>query len=388
MTIPEIAKRFQLPNDLFRSGPYGGAQWIVDLPKGLPEGDTGQPMTSGLRMFEDGVELFHRHCGHQDIADQGEGRFCHWGTLIYFSSSDSSDPTKNGRVYDCLWDEDLHQSLKNTVRLSVSAPAAGNEVPTVTLSGPVEAPLDELPTVLAQIRRLSDQHLTATERFALAEALAHAAYPQYRFSEFGRIFLTEDKTFWRDYSRFMDAGNWHSHDRKYTLKELLKLTRPYAGHFAECGVYNGGSAHFMCREASMTGRRVHLFDSFEGLSEPGPNDGDYWKAGGLAVSESVVTDRLSEWDCFDLFKGWIPDGFTKVNDEHYAFVHLDLDLEAPTRDSLEFFLPRMGPGGIILLDDYGFDSCPGVKRAADTVFADRAENIVLLPTGQGFVVLK
>jgi O-methyltransferase len=380
----------QIPLDSrdMRHGPYGGAQWIVDLRKDIQPGDTGHPLKSGLRLFEDGRELTLRHSGHQEIADRGEGRFSHWGRSLYFSASDNSDPSKNGRRYTVCWDDALHSSLVEAVNLIIALPSTETEMFEVRLSGPVAPPLNNLPALLAQIHSISQQHLEQTERFALAEALAHAAYPQFRFSEFGRSFLTKDKLFWQDYVKFMDLCNWHSHDRKYTLKELLKLTRHVSGDFAECGVYNGASAHFMCREASAQGRRLHLFDSFEGLSQPGPNDGSYWQAGALAVSVETVSARLSEWGCFDLFKGWIPDAFTMVEHGRYAFVHLDLDLEQPTRDSLEFFIPRMNSGGILVLDDYGFDSCPGVKQAADEYFCTRPEEIVQLATGQAFIIVQ
>jgi O-methyltransferase len=371
----------------FEIGPYKGSQWLIQLPEEILQGDLDLPLVSGLRVFEDDVELGPAHAGHQEIADLGGGRFSHWGNALYFSTSDGSDPRTNGRSYSVFWDNDLHEQLAGKVTLSIFPPTTLDAVSAVRLDGPVTPPLDQLEKLLSQIKTTSKAHLSEQDRFALAEALAHAAYPDFRFSEFGRSFLTQEKTFWDDYRRFMDPGNWHSHDRKYALKELLKLTRHIGGHFAECGVYTGGSAHLMCREATTQGRRVHLFDSFEGLSEPGPSDGQYWHAGGLAVSEGAVTQALEDWECFDLFKGWIPEGFKQVEGMRYAFVHLDLDLEAPTSDSLAFFLPRMESGGVILLDDYGFDSCPGVKKAADSAFAARSETLVSLPTGQAFVII-
>jgi O-methyltransferase len=371
-----------------RPGPYGGKQWIIDLPNNIPAGDFGHPLTSGLRLFEDGQELEGRHCGHQEIADEGMGRYSHWGKSLYFSTSDNSDPRVNNRRYTIFWDETLHKSIVGMIKLSITPPSGRGEMYDVALSGPVAPPLDNLPGLMAQVRELAELHLTDAERFALAETLAHSAYPSFRFAEFGRRFLEDDHLFWEDYCRFMDPGNWHSHDRKYTLKELLKLTRHVRGHFAECGVYTGGSAHLMCREAKMQGRRVHLFDSFEGLSQPGPYDGTYWRTGSLAVSEESVRETLSDWDCFDIFKGWIPEAFPRVSDNQYAFVHLDLDLEAPTHESLDFFVPRMNRGGVILLDDYGFHSCPGVTHAADKFFCKRSEEIVMLPTGQGFVIVQ
>ena len=48
--------------------------------------------------------------------------------------------------------------------------------------------------------------------------------------------------------------------------------------------------------------------------------------------------------------------------------------------------PRVVPHGIIVCDDYGFDTCPGARQAMDTYFADRKVPIVHLPTGQGLVI--
>lgn len=85
-------------------------------------------------------------------------------------------------------------------------------------------------------------------------------------------------------------------------------------------------------------------------------------------------------------KGWIPERFADVAQRKFCFVHVDVDLFQPTRDSLEFFYPRMVRGGIILCDDYGFTSCPGAQTAFDTYLADKPEKVVNLPTGQGFIV--
>jgi hypothetical protein len=67
---------------------------------------------------------------------------------------------------------------------------------------------------------------------------------------------------------------------------------------------------------------------------------------------------------------------------------LDVDLYQPTLDSLTFFYEKMTQGGIILCDDYGFTTCPGAKKAMDSFLSDKPEEVVSLPTGQGFVVRK
>jgi pectate lyase len=54
---------------------------------------------SRLKLFEDGRELPYPHSSHDDIRELGAGRYSHWGNAVYFSSSDNSDPGKNGRRY-------------------------------------------------------------------------------------------------------------------------------------------------------------------------------------------------------------------------------------------------------------------------------------------------
>ncbi len=219
--------------------------------------------------------------------------------------------------------------------------------------------------------------------FFHAEILANAIYPKYRFSDYARIHL-EDEDFLQYYQHFMDTNNWHSFDRKYTLAQLIKLTKNLTGDFAECGTYKGASAYLMCVAAKNTNRLVHLFDSFEGLSDPGTYDGNYWESGRFKTSESEVLQNLSEFTNYRAYKGWIPDRFIEVANRQFSFLHIDVDLYQPTLDSLKFFYERMEKKGILLFDDYGFKTCPGAKLAIDEFFEKLPEPIIMLPTGQAF----
>ena len=354
-----------IPSESIYRGTYGGFQWVYKLPHGTPLGDNDLPLVSGLRVYENGTELSKPYSSHQEIASLGTGRYSHWQNYIYFSTTDNSDPRSNGRMYTFQWHEEIQDNLRTKISMLVELNEDKLGVPQVRFTGLNSFLLKDVPNLLDDIRHISESQLNDIERYQLAECLAHAAYPTYKFSEFGRTFLNNHDSFWSDYVRFMDHSNWHSHDRKFTLMELLKLAVSLEGDFAECGVYTGGSAQILCRTATQVGKKVHLFDSFEGLSAPGPNDGDYWSSGGLAVTEETVHQNLNEWACFKIHKGWIPDCFENVKQNKFAFLHLDLDLEEPTKASLEFFIPRMATGGLILLDDYGFESCPGVRKAAN-----------------------
>lgn len=224
-------------------------------------------------------------------------------------------------------------------------------------------------------------------RFYLAERISRIIYKRYRFSEFGRLFLYDDD-FIRYYESFEGTENYHSFDRKYTLDQLMKLAVSLEGDTAECGAYKGASSFLICCGIKGLQKRHHVFDSFEGISAPIREDGNYWQKGNLACSESVIQENLKEYDFVVYHKGWIPTKFQEVSDRRFCFVHLDVDLYQPTLKSLMFFYERMTQGGIILCDDYGFTTCPGAKKAMDFFFSDKPEEIVSLPTGQGFVMRK
>jgi hypothetical protein len=49
--------------------------------------------------MEDEVELGPARSTHDTVRRVGNGAYSHWGDWLYFSSSDNSDPTANGRIY-------------------------------------------------------------------------------------------------------------------------------------------------------------------------------------------------------------------------------------------------------------------------------------------------
>jgi O-methyltransferase len=219
-------------------------------------------------------------------------------------------------------------------------------------------------------------------RYRLAERVARCFSPDCVLSEYGRSW-PRDAEFARALEPFEGRGNRRALDRKWMLRELLKLARPVAGDTAECGTWRGGSSWLISKGL---GRTHHAFDSFEGIPGPGPRDGSHFTKGDLAESEESFRARMADVPGLRVYKGWIPSRFGEVADRRFSFVHVDVDLEQPTRDSIEFFYPRLNPGGILLLDDYGFFICPGARAAIDTFFRDKPEPVLEIPTGQGLVI--
>ncbi|MFV8825093.1 TylF/MycF/NovP-related O-methyltransferase [Thauera sp. WH-2] len=198
----------------------------------------------------------------------------------------------------------------------------------------------------------------------------------------------EDEAFVRRFKQ-LSPHNAFSMERKYALRELARSVVALDGVAAECGCYVGVSAWFIA--SVLNGTDFYLFDSFEGLSEPlasdRPPDGlPQWQRGDLSATESELRHNLAEFKNIHVLKGWIPERFGDVAEQRFKLVHIDVDLFQPTRDSLEFFYPRLVDGGLIVMDDYGFANCPGAFDAANAFMMDKPESIIHLPTGQGLVI--
>lgn len=194
-----------------------------------------------------------------------------------------------------------------------------------------------------------------------------------------------DHAFFADYDRLVPGGDHRSTDRKFFLRSITALADDVPGETAECGVWVGASSWFICQHFAGQGRQHHVFDSFEGLSEPSAVDGEFWRAGDYRVSEETVNKTLAGFD-YTLHRGWIPERFVDVADRAFCFVHLDVDLYQPTYDSLAFFYERLSPGGVLVCDEYGFQNCPGATKAVDEFMTDKPEAVIHVPTGQAFFI--
>jgi 2-polyprenyl-6-hydroxyphenyl methylase/3-demethylubiquinone-9 3-methyltransferase len=77
-----------------------GKTWHKHVPELAEVSDNlAELRRSPVFVFENDRQLPAPHALHDDIAKFGGGRFSHWGSSIYFSTTDDSDPNINGRSY-------------------------------------------------------------------------------------------------------------------------------------------------------------------------------------------------------------------------------------------------------------------------------------------------
>jgi hypothetical protein len=132
------------------------------------------------------------------------------------------------------------------------------------------------------------------------------------------------------------------------------------GDYAEFGVYSGGSARLI--HALMFGnRKLHLFDSFEGLPEDWT---DSKKAGSFKLPPEEIPNFNPRRTV--VHKGWFKDTvpeWAKTMTGSLAFVHMDADLYSSSIDVLFNIDKLVTRGTILLFDEYVFGPEDGEHRA-------------------------
>jgi O-methyltransferase len=169
-----------------------------------------------------------------------------------------------------------------------------------------------------------------------------------------------------------ESDLWVTTAEAMMIHSLTKAQRRIPGEMAEVGVYKGATAKLICEAKGEA--PLHLFDTFSGLPEPSPQDDGFFTGGMFSGQLDEVRQYLVGYQNLSFYPGLFPETGEPVVDKSFSFVYLDVDLYQSTKDSLEFFYPRLSTGGVILSHDYQY---PGVRQAfKDTGFADQVIELV------------
>lgn len=163
------------------------------------------------------------------------------------------------------------------------------------------------------------------------------------------------------------------------------------GDFAELGVWRGNTASVLSHYAAEHGRKVYLFDTFEGFSERDlvGVDGNRVKAFHDTSVETVRHILGKSAAVCEFVKGHFP---TSLTDSHrelvFSVVSIDCDLYEPMKAGLDFFYQRMRRGGLLLLHDYSSGYWEGAKLAIDEFCSTHGEAPILLPDKSGSALIR
>lgn len=187
-------------------------------------------------------------------------------------------------------------------------------------------------------------------------------------------------------------------NRFYALTQLIEtvMKNEIKGDIVECGCWKGQSSYIISKilaQYNFNGT-FHIFDSFEGLSEIKQNDTPlegYFQDEdtNFECSEKYIIDyTLQDFNFIQTHKGWIPNKFHKVNDTTFSFVHIDVDLYEPTKQSINFFWDKLNIGGIMIFDDYNSVHYSGATKAVNEFLATKPKHQLFfkLPIGSAYII--
>jgi len=177
-----------------------------------------------------------------------------------------------------------------------------------------------------------------------------------------------------------------SEDRLALLYQLSRQARQVSGDLAEIGVYRGGTALLMAEALQGSTRQLHLFDTFCGMPSSDPAI-DLHRSGDFAdTSAEAVSALLSDFSNVHLYPGLFPDTLPgDWSNKFFSLVHVDVDIYDSALACCQFFHPRLRPGGVMIFDDYGFPSCPGVRQAVDEYCCNHNLQVLYLQSGQALL---
>ena len=84
-------------------------------------------------------------------------------------------------------------------------------------------------------------------------------------------------------------------------------------------------------------------------------------------SSSRLLSRMPHPEMVDIREGWFPETAFSLENEQYAFVHIDTGLYQSTYSGLQYFFPRLSRDGVILLSGYTDGKTQSVYRAVSDV---------------------
>jgi hypothetical protein len=191
-----------------------------------------------------------------------------------------------------------------------------------------------------------------------------------------------------------------SPERLYALIQAVRYVAAASipGDIVECGVWRGGSMMAAARtllECGDVSRHLYLFDTFEGMSAPGARDvgvdgqaasellrsqdrndpGSAWCYASVEDVQSAMARSGYDAARVHFLKGKVEDTIPAQAPAHIAILRLDTDWYESTRHELEHLYPRLSPGGVLIIDDYGHWA--GCRQAVDEYFASRKLHALL-----------
>ncbi len=183
--------------------------------------------------------------------------------------------------------------------------------------------------------------------------------------------------------------------RMYGLFESMNyvINNHIPGDFVECGVWRGGSSMMMAlmlQQRGMTDRKIYLYDTFEGMSEPSEMDKTTKGVDAAVLLKKGRKENAASVWCYSpleqvehnlhgtgypkqnlvFVSGKVEDTLLSTIPGKLALLRLDTDWYESTKIELEVLYPLLVDKGVLIIDDFGY--WEGAKKAVLEYFEKNA----------------
>lgn len=183
-------------------------------------------------------------------------------------------------------------------------------------------------------------------------------HPSYKLNIFKKFWLG-----WRMFINKLRIETGTSYKAHLAMALKIFETPPdVEGAVVECGTWKGGSAVNLSLACKIAGRKLLIYDSFEGLPEKQEGDreavgytpGDY--AGSLEEVKENIRKYGDIGSC-EFIKGWFEDTLPELR-QPILLAFLDVDFEASLDTCVRHIWNNLTEKGYIFIDEYvGLDYC-------------------------------
>ena len=172
-----------------------------------------------------------------------------------------------------------------------------------------------------------------------------------------------------------DAVRDHTLVDFYRCWELYTLGHQLAeldGCYLEVGVWRGGTGAILADSVKKSDKAVYLADTFSGVVKVGSKDTVYRGGEHADTSADIVNNLISSLNLSNvhILHGIFPDDTGNEVKGDIALLHCDVDVYESALHIVSYAQDRLCKGGVIVFDDYGFDSCVGITRLVNELRSD------------------
>lgn len=175
-----------------------------------------------------------------------------------------------------------------------------------------------------------------------------------------------------------------------SIARVFLATGHLDGDVAECGCAAGGLSFLLAAmmKDEPSERKLHMFDSFEGLPKPDRDYDRFYTASSFKADRRQIERAVAQADLRDIVEihpGWFEDTLPRFAERaQLSFVHLDGDLYHSTQTALRHLYPQVVENGCVVFDDF-FDGSRGVLRAATEHLTRTQEVVFVGPFSQAHI---